>query len=93
MNWFEKIERYYKKFTFQYGSTLMIFLDAFAKDEKTIYIPIWFYFNLIKSNVRCFISTIYIPIWFYFNFFIDRATWGLDLIYIPIWFYFNYLHI
>ena len=32
-----------------------------------IYIPIWFYLNLVAPRTFLFASSIYIPIWFYLN--------------------------
>ena len=38
-------------FTFQYGSTLIIYPKDAPHDTKTIYIPIWFYFNEIVGSI------------------------------------------
>jgi len=36
--------------------------------KELIYIPIWFYSNVICTSVSVFDSSIYIPIWFYSNY-------------------------
>ena len=34
-----------RRFTFQYGSTLMVIQADTREHKKELYIPIWFYFN------------------------------------------------
>ena len=61
-------EKWGTLFTFQYGSTLIYFILGYISQRIVIYIPIWFYFNVICpfQIIRCI--KIYIPIWFYFNY-------------------------
>ena len=59
------------------------------EDLKSLYIPIWFYFNQLTSSGISDLFPLYIPIWFYFNFTRRKSSCRFWQLYIPIWFYFN----
>ena len=78
------------KFTFQYGSTLILLINIISYFYFGIYIPIWFYFNKIMP---WFIPLYFIEFTFQYGstLIIIYASHSITIfrIYIPIWFYFN----
>ena len=76
------------RFTFQSGSIQICCVLGGAL-VCNLYIPIWFYSNIIPTLLNRTYLNLYIPIWFYSN--KSEATEQALLIdlYIPIWFYSN----
>ena len=54
-----------------------------------LYIPIWFYSNIVTYILIFIKYHLYIPIWFYSNFIVISFSTCSDDLYIPIWFYSN----
>ena len=76
-------------FTFHYGSILIILWFWAGYILFFIYIPLWFYSNVILTQTHTIMLEIYIPLWFYSNLF-RASEWAIQaFIYIPLWFYSN----
>ena len=75
-------------FTFHYGSILIKILNRFIY-IIAIYIPLWFYSNLLLCLAQLEKTLIYIPLWFYSNRYRLTKNFSIDNIYIPLWFYSN----
>ena len=54
-------------FTFQSGSILIDFIRTLSILNDYLYIPIWFYSNVITDDCEITHYYLYIPIWFYSN--------------------------
>ena len=82
------IEPLREAFTFHYGS-ILIQKKNLSEKLPQIYIPLWFYSNLIVTFCQEVHFLIYIPLWFYSNVLFCHSKYPCKNIYIPLWFYSN----
>ena len=85
----ESILRLVIVFTFQSGDIQIRTSISLNYFFSCIYIPIWWYSNMIYGKFCSFLKLIYIPIWWYSNGYANRSVSKSKRIYIPIWWYSN----
>ena len=66
IEWLKANSNILPKFTFHYGS-ILIYRWHYIYIFNSIYIPLWFYSNIVSITYRKTVNHIYIPLWFYSN--------------------------